>query len=83
MMDLNERQAYQEEDVDELGSALMTIGFLFLVVDLLVILLFASWSNRDGSYFFVIWAIAQALVGVALIAAGYYKKFKRHMKEDA
>lgn len=83
MMELNERQVYQEEDVDELGSALMTIGFLFLLVDLLVILLFASWSERDGSYFFLIWAIAQALVGVVLIAAGYYKKFRKHMKEDA
>ena len=46
-----------------------TIGKWLLWMDLLIAL-FVYTSVRDGSYFFVYWFVAEALLGVALVGAG-------------
>jgi hypothetical protein len=38
---------------------------------------------RAGSDFFVIWEIAQGIVGAAMIAIGTMKNMKAHAKDNA
>ena len=48
-----------------------TIGKWLLWMDLLIALFIYS-SLRDGSYFFVYWFVAEAVLGVAVIVAGVH-----------
>ena len=61
------------EDYREWALTMRTIGWMLLVVDVMVIGLFASQGLRDGSLLFPVWAMAQGLVGMALVAAGVRK----------
>lgn len=79
-----ERMEYQEEETshDDLGTALMVIGTIFLMYDGLL-LLFVGWDIRAGSDFFIVWEIAQGITGAALIVSGAIKNRKAHVKDNA
>jgi hypothetical protein len=83
-MELNERKVYEEEETtgEDLGSALMMTGVIFLLFDLFITL-FVGRDVREGSYFFVVWEIAQAGAGVICLIIGYRMKSKLHVKDDA
>jgi hypothetical protein len=63
---------YLVEPVDYHESALTlrTIGWTLLVFDAMLIGIFTFISWRDGSLVWPIWAVVQALVGLALIGIG-------------
>ena len=56
-----------------LGSVMATAGKVLLWMDLIP-LAFVYVSVRDGSYFWVYWTVAQAIVGFALLAFGVRKR---------
>lgn len=58
----------------EAGLTMRVIGWLLLSVDAMILMLFAPVSLRDGSLIFPIWAVVQALVGVALVTEGDKKE---------
>jgi len=51
------------------AELVVTVGKWLLWMDLLIAL-FVYSSVRDGSYFFVYWFVGEALLGLALLAAG-------------
>jgi hypothetical protein len=83
-MELDERKVYEEEETtgEDLGSALMMVGVIFLLFDIFI-LLFVGRDIREGSYFFVVWEIVQAGLGVIFLGIGYRMKSRLHVKDDA
>ena len=83
-MTKEERKEYQEEETshDDLGTALIVLGAIFFAYNGFL-LLFVGWDVRAGSDFFVIWEIAQGIVGAAMIAIGTMKNMKAHAKDNA
>lgn len=83
-MELDERKVYEEEETtgEDLGSALMMIGVIFLLFDIFI-LLFVGRDILDGSHFFVTWEIIQAGLGVIMLGIGYHMKSRLHVKDDA
>ena len=83
-MELQERKDYEEEETTQkdIGTTLITIGFIFWLFDIFL-LLFVGRDIREGSFFFVSWEIAQAVAGAVLIFIGVRQKMKAHVKDDA
>ena len=57
-------------DYHESALTLRTVGWTLLIFDAMLIGIFTFISLRDGSLVWPIWAVAQALVGLALIGIG-------------
>lgn len=83
-MELEERKVYEEEETsgEDLGAALMMAGVILLLFDLFNCL-FIGRDIREGSFFYVVWQIAQGGLGVILFGWGYRKRSAGHVKDDA
>ena len=56
------------------GSVISVTGRVLLSMDLLL-LSFVYMSIRDGSYFWVWWVIAEAVLGGAMVVAGNWYRY--------
>jgi hypothetical protein len=56
---------------EELGLTFKTIGGVLLVFDCLVSV-YIPIGLRDGSHFWVVWAVVQAMIGLAFVAYGLW-----------
>jgi hypothetical protein len=83
-MDPKELEAYCEEESTgrDIGSTLITIGFLIWFSDL-AIMFFVGRDVREGSGILVTWLIVGAVVGAVLIGIGWFQKWKAKVKVDA
>jgi|RhiMetdeSRZDD1v2_1073273.scaffolds.fasta_scaffold164660_6 hypothetical protein len=83
-MDPKEREAYCEEESSgrDMGTTLITIGFLVWFCDL-AIAFFVSRDIMEGSGVFVTWLILGAIAGAVLIGIGWFQKRKANTKVDA
>jgi hypothetical protein len=70
-------------EAHEAGLTMRTVGWLLLVFDALFIAFFVPASLRDGSELWPAWAVAQGLVGVALVASGALKEKRTEVIEGS
>ena len=61
-------------DAQEAGLTMRTIGWMLLVVDVMVIGLFAPADLGVGHFLWPTWMVLQGIAGLAIVAAGVKKE---------